>query len=223
MKEERVTSIIKNVSGKNAISGKISIPNSWLIKMGIDIENKEKIKLTFDFEEKRIILTPNIEKEFENNFLTDNTLIEVIKELLNFINHKVETNERTTKGCGELKYPIYSNKNLKNEFIYKGFVVKGNVGKGSLSKENVGIYFLKGNNKISNGTYIFLNYLYEEKKTISIRLGSSLINQTQLKDDDKKKFNDENEVKFYNTNADLNFNEVISEIHRLLDKYNEKF
>lgn len=43
-------------------------------------------------------------------------LRELINELINFTDKKVSINEMTTKGCGDLKYKIYSNKK-KNTII----------------------------------------------------------------------------------------------------------
>ncbi|MGL5592862.1 hypothetical protein [Cetobacterium sp.] len=48
--------------------------------------------------------------------INQDQLRELIIELINFIDKKVSINEMTTKGCGDLKYKIYSNN--KEDYNY---------------------------------------------------------------------------------------------------------
>ena len=143
-------------------------------------------------------------------------LIEIIKELIEFADKKLENNETTTKGAKNLKYKIYGNTEIK--YKYKDFLLKGYMGQGKLKVCDVGIAFLYKDNKISNGSYICFVYNYR-KKEIYLELGSSYENIPSLSEKDKIKFNKDCFKEFYRKNLD--YSKLVIEIDKILKKFLE--
>lgn len=139
-------------------------------------------------------------------------LRELINELINFTDKKVSINEMTTKGCGDLKYKIYSNN--KEEYNYNDFLIKGSIGHGNLSSD-VGIAFLLGENKITNGIYIYLTYNYL-KQEIYLKLGSSHQSKNVIDLEKKNIFNNRYRINYC---KDFNYFEITESLIRLLDVF----
>ena len=141
-------------------------------------------------------------------------LIEIIKELVEFADKKLENNETTTEGSTNLKYKIYGS--AKPKYRYKDFLLKGYMGQGKLKVCDVGIAFLYKDNKISNGSYICFVYNYREKE-IYLELGSSYENISHLSESKKIEFNEKYKKKINRIN--LNYPELIIEINEILKEF----
>ncbi len=141
-------------------------------------------------------------------------LIEIIKELIEFVDKKFENNEKTTKGATNLKYKIYANS--KNEYRYKDFLLKGYMGQGRLKVCDVGIAFLYKDNKINDGFYICFVYDYR-KKEIYLELGNSYENTSKLPESKRIEFNKEYTEKI--NRIDLNYSELIIKIDDILKDF----
>ena len=144
-------------------------------------------------------------------------LIEIIKELIEFADKKLENNETTTKGAKNLKYKIYGHAE-RNKYKYKDFFLKGYIGQGNLKVSDVGIAFLYEDNKISYGFYICFVYNYREKK-IRLELGSSKEKISKLPKNKEDEFNNEHLQEFYR--RDLDYSKLIIEIDKMLKNFLE--
>lgn len=141
-------------------------------------------------------------------------LIEIIKELVEFADKKLENNETTTEGSTNLKYKIYGS--AKPKYRYKDFLLKGYMGQGKLKVCDVGIAFLYKDNKISNGSYICFVYNYREKE-IYLELGSSYENIPLLPEEERLDFNKEHRRTFNRIN--LNYSEFIITLDKILKDF----
>ncbi|MGL4988193.1 MAG: hypothetical protein ACRC5F_02990 [Cetobacterium sp.] len=148
--------------------------------------------------------------------INDEELKELISELIDFIDKKVLEKEKTTKGAGNLKYKVYTNS--KNEYFYNEYLVKGSIGHGNLSSD-VGIAFLLGNNKITNGIYIYLTYNYN-KQEIYLTLGSSHQSSDVIDLEVKNLFNEKYAVNYCKK---FNYFEIVSTVNRLLNIFKQNF
>ncbi|MDU1911930.1 hypothetical protein [Fusobacterium sp.] len=146
--------------------------------------------------------------------LKSTEVIEIVSELIEFVDKKFENNEKTIKGATNLKYKIYAN--AKNEYRYKNFLLKGFVGQGRLKICDVGIAFLYGKNKINDGFYICFVYNYR-KKEIYLELGSSYENISKLSENKKSEFNKKSTKKISRIN--LNYSDLIIKIDDILKEF----
>lgn len=137
-------------------------------------------------------------------------LRELIIELIDFTDKKVLISEMTTKGCGDLKYKIYSNR--KEKYYYGDYLIKGSIGHGNLSND-VGIAFLLGNNKITDGIYIYLTYNYLEQE-IYVKLGSSHQCKDVIDLEKKELFNNKYRINYC---KGFNYFEITNSLIKLLD------
>lgn len=144
--------------------------------------------------------------------LTQDELISLIEELIHFSDKKELSGEKTTKGAGELNYKIYFNS--KSKYMYKNFIIKGSMGSGNLSSD-VGIAFLKDNNRINSGVYIYMTYNYKNK-TVYLSLGTSYENEAEYCLIKKTNFNEKYSHLFC---KEFDYNKIINKLDILLDKF----